>query len=249
MCSRRRDFGEMVAVVLFVRLEIFLDLANLSHDGIPVRIRGEHRLTVVHFHNANALGHLLDLTILFPILVLLLYHIATLHIKLQIRRRAKAITPARTNRRARRRSAITRPSIRHQRKHQPLQPIYAILHVVWGLVRRIRSALLLALGRRIVARRGVAALDAVVAWGAAVAFQLAVSAWSAGERHAIALAYDAELLVVGRCAVGGGGGGRRGLVSRRHAGIGGRRGLLDALAWMVKVACIVGECARASASW
>ena len=47
MCSRRRDFGEVVAVVLFVRFEIFLDLADLSHDSIPVRVGGEHRLPVV----------------------------------------------------------------------------------------------------------------------------------------------------------------------------------------------------------
>ena len=178
MCSRRRDFGEMVAVVLFVRFEIFLDLADLSHDSIPVRIGGEHRLPVVHFHDTNAFGHLLDLAVLFSILVLLLYHIAALDIQLQIRRRAQAITPARTHRSARRRGTIARPSIRHERQHQPLQPIYAILHIVWSLVRRARSALLLALGRRIVARRGVAALDAVVAWGAAVALQFAVSAWS-----------------------------------------------------------------------
>ena len=216
MCPRRCNFGEVVAVVLFVRFEVFLDLADLRHDSIPVRIRGKHRLPVVHFHDTNAFGHLLDLAILFAIFVLLLYHIAALDIQLQIRRRAKAVTPTRTHRSARRRSTFARPSVRHERQHQPLQPIYAILHIIWSLVRRARSALLLALGRRIVARRGVAALDAVVARRTAVALQLAVSAWSAGERHAIALAHYAELLVVGRCAVGGRGGGRRGLVSRRH---------------------------------
>ena len=53
---------------------------------------------------------------------------------------------------------------------------------------------------------------------ASIAFQLAVSAWSAGERDTIALSHNAELLVVGRCAVGRGRGGRRELVSRRHVG-------------------------------
>jgi len=53
---------------------------------------------------------------------------------------------------------------------------------------------------------------------ASIAFQLAVSAWSARERDTIALPHHAELLIVGRCAVGGCGGRRRGLVSRRHVG-------------------------------
>ena len=53
---------------------------------------------------------------------------------------------------------------------------------------------------------------------ASVAFQLAVSAWSARERDAIALSHNAKLLVFRRGAVGRGRGRRRELGSRRHVG-------------------------------
>lgn len=79
----------------------------------------------------------------------------------------------------------------------------------------------------------------------AITFQLAMSAWSARERHAITLAHHTKVLVVGGCAVGGGRGWRRWLVVGRHRGT-----IWDGLeecASSGKVVCALIVCAQAGA--
>ena len=121
-------------------------------------------VAVVHLHDPKGLGNLLRITFLRATLVV------NLNIKV-IRRvsRARAAVPC-DSRQGRRRTSRLR-AVGHQRQHQTLQSVDAVLHII-GCGRRLLGRVFLArIGLRIGTRRSVAALDAVLTGVGTVAFQ------------------------------------------------------------------------------